>query len=122
MASSITLTVQDRAEEGAVVNVTATVANVSEYHYTFRTEIHKVPDIYPSEIIFSAEEIITSGSSKTYNAPFTMPDCNVTVLVWVERWNFDHWEYDNSMSKVVSVYVPPQPEFSGLRLVSVTKL
>jgi len=34
-----------------------------------------------------------------------MPDCNVTILLWLERWAFDHWTYDGSASKVVSFEV-----------------
>ena len=126
MASSITLTAPVSAAQGEVVSVAVTVTNISAYHYSFKTEIYKVPDLYPDEKIFDngpTGEIITSGSARTYGASFVMPDCNVTVLVWVERWNFDHWEYDNAVSKVVLLYVPvPQPEFSGLTLVSITKL
>ncbi|GAJ05039.1 unnamed protein product, partial [marine sediment metagenome] len=36
-------------------------------------------------------------------------DCNTTVFLWLERWMKDHWGYDSSASKVVSLKIP-EPE------------
>ena len=84
--TSISITAPSSAKEGEKVSVSAQVTNTLDHHGTFKTEIFAVPDLYPSYIIGSFEEVILSGVSKTYSASFTMPDCNTTILVWVERW------------------------------------
>lgn len=95
------------AQEGDVRHVFATIKNVSPYHYTYKTEIYAGADL-----ILSTGDTITSGSSKTYGASFTMPGADVTILVWVERWSFDEWVYDNSASKDISLELVP--EYAGM--------
>jgi uncharacterized repeat protein (TIGR02543 family) len=82
------------------------IKNVSPYHYSYKATIYAVPDLYPDYVIGSIDQVITSGSSVTRYPSFTMPDCNVTVFVRVERWSVDRWVYDNTASKVVSLEVP----------------
>jgi hypothetical protein len=82
------------------------IKNVSPYHYSYKATIYAVPDLYPDYVIGSIDQVITSGSSVTRSTPFTMPDCNTTVFVSVVRWSFDHWVYDNTASRVVSLEVP----------------
>ncbi len=102
-AQIVEIVAPDSAVVGSTVDVQVTIKNISQYHYTFRTEIFAVPDIPPDQLIFSTDETIFSGASKVYNASFTMPDSDTTVLVWLERWAFDHWEYDGSASKEIAV-------------------
>lgn len=110
--ASISITAPSSAEEGEGVSVSVVVKNTAEYPHTFKTEIYAVPDLYPDYLIGSFQATIFSGDWKFYTASFTMPDCNTTVFVSVERWSFDHWVYDNAASKVVSLGVPV-PEFAG---------
>lgn len=106
MASSIEITVPDSAEEGATVPVSVEIKNVSEFHYSFRTEIYANVDL-----LLSKDATIPSGWTKTYDTSFIMPAVEVTILVWVERWSFDHWEYDNSASRIVSLKIPVPETF-----------
>lgn len=115
--SQITISAPSSAQEGAVVNVSAKVANVSAYtDIIFRTEIHKVPALHPGMLLFTKEEVISVGSPKVYNASFFMPDCDTTILVWVEYLAFDltRWIYDNAASQVVALGVEVPPEFQNL--------
>jgi len=91
------------AAQGETVSVSAVVRNISAYNFSYRTEI-----LAGTVRIFFTSEVITSGSSKTYSASFTMPGVNVTILVWVERWASTYWAYDSSASKVVA-FLPPEP-------------
>ncbi len=102
----ITITAPSSAAEGETVNASVKIKNVSPYHYSYKATIYAVPDLYPDFVIGSIDQVITSGSSVTRNVSFTMPDCNTTIFVSVERWSFDHWVYDNTASKVVSLEVP----------------
>ncbi|MBA7607055.1 hypothetical protein ES703_14207 [subsurface metagenome] len=98
----ITITAPSSAKEGALVGADITVKNVSPYHYSYKATIYAIPDLYPDYVIGSIDQVITSGSSVLRNVSFTMPDCNVTVSVWVEREGV----YDNSATRVVSLAVP----------------
>lgn len=125
MANPVELTAQDSAKEGATVNVSATVTNTLEYHSSFWTRIWAVPDQQDVVLIFELDEAIQSGLSKTYTTAFTMPGGNVTVLAWVERWAFDHWEYWGQDSKyvILEVDVPlPSSEFGSLGISSLAKV
>lgn len=106
--ASIAIDVPSSAEEGEVVPVSVRVTSTVDYHATFKTEIYAVPDFYPQYIIGSIEQSIMGGSSATYPVSFIMPDCNITVFVWVERWAWDHWDFAGSASKVVT-FVPTEP-------------
>ncbi|GAI55956.1 unnamed protein product, partial [marine sediment metagenome] len=109
--ASIAITAPSSAEEGEKVSVSVKVTNTRTIGYIFKTEIFAVPDAYPDYLIFSTEDIIFGGSSKTYSASFTMPDCNTTVFVWLERFEFNRWNYEGSASKVVSLEVPAPETF-----------
>lgn len=100
---SIFIDAPDSAGEGETVNVSATIRNVLPYHYSYKTEIYA-----GGTLIFSTDEVITSGSSKTYTASFVMPGGDITILVWVERWSVDYWAYDNAESKLVTLEVPEE--------------
>ncbi|MBA7647846.1 hypothetical protein ES703_55625 [subsurface metagenome] len=100
---TISISAPASAAEGETVSVSATISNVSPYHYSYKTEI-----LAGGTLLLSTDEVITSGSSRTYNAAFAMPGYDVTILVWVERWSFDHWTYDNAASRVVAL-LAPQP-------------
>ena len=113
-AEIVEIVAPDSAVVGSTVDVQVTIKNISQYHYTFRTEIRAVPDIPPDQLIFSTDETIFSGASKVYNASFTMPDSDTTVLVWLERWAFDHWEYDGSASKVIATECEAPPGWTLL--------
>ena len=106
--ASIAIDAPSSAEEGERVSASVRVTNTLEYHASFKATIYAVPDLYPDYIIGTIDQVITSGSSVTRNVSFTMPDCNTTVFVWVERWSFDHWAYDASASKVVSLEAVPE--------------
>lgn len=106
IASPIEITAPSSAEEGERVSVSVRVTNTLDYHASFKATIYAVPDRYPDYIIGSIDQVITSGSSVTRSASFTMPDCNTTVFVWVERWAATYWAYVGSASKVVSLEVP----------------
>jgi len=110
----ITITAPSSAVEGGTVNVSVKIKNVSAYNYSYKATIYAVPDLYPDYVIGSIDQVITSGSSVTRSASVTMPDCNVTILVWVERWAATAWVYDNSASKVVSLEVPATYHLSVL--------
>ena len=105
--ASISITAPSSAEEGEGVSVSVRVTSTLAYHASYKATIYAVPDLYPDYVIGSIDQVILSGASVTRSASFTMPDCNVTVFVWVERWSFDHWVYDGSGSKVVSLEVAP---------------
>jgi len=115
--AAIVITAPSSAEEGERVSVSVRVTNTLDYHASFKATISAAPDLYPAYVIGEIDQVIMSGDSVTRDTPFTMPDCNTTILVWVERWSFDHWVYDSSDSEVVSlevlatfhldVYVPP---------------
>jgi len=102
----ITITAPNSAAEGETVNASVKIKNVSAYNYSYKATIYAVPDLYPDFVIGTIDQVITSGSSVTRNVSFTMPDCKVTIFVWVERWAADHWAYDNSASRIVSLEVP----------------
>lgn len=102
---SISITAPGSAKKGEVVSASVRITNVTEYHYSFKGDISAVPARYPDYVIGSIDQVIMSGSSVTRNVSFTMPDCDVTVFIWVERWASDHWAYAGSASKVVSVEV-----------------
>jgi len=104
----ITITAPNSAAEGEKVSVSALLKNVSSYGYMYKTEIYAVPDLFPAFRIGTIEKYINSGSSFTAYGSFTMPASNTTILIWVERWAVDHWVYDNSASKVVSLEVVPE--------------
>lgn len=108
--SEIIITAPDSAEAGAIVNFSVKVKNISAAHYTFHTECW-APDQLPESKIIDEEEIITSGTSKTYSSSFVMPSKDAQIFVWVERWAFDHYAYDNSALKDVSLLVPGFSEF-----------
>ena len=108
--ASISITAPSSAEEGERVSVSVRVTNNTAYNYSYKATIYAVPDRYPDYVIGSIDQVILSGASVTRSASFTMPDCKTTVFVWVERWSFDHWVYDGSASKVVSLEIPPVPE------------
>ena len=111
MAASISITAPSSAEEGESVSVSVVVKNISERIYTFKTDIYAVPDLYPDYLIGGGQATIFPGDWKLYSASFTMPDCNTTVFVSVERWSFDHWVYDKTASKVVSLEIPVPETF-----------
>jgi len=104
--ASISITAPSSAEEGERVSVSVRVTNTLDYHASFKATIYAVPDRYPDYVIGSIDQVIKSGDSVTRDVSFTMPDCNTTVFVRVERWSFDHWVYDGSASKVVSLEIP----------------
>jgi len=120
---SVKLTAPSDAEKGAVVSVSVTVTNTLGYHSSFWTEIW-----VEATRIFNKSEVILDGQSKIYNASFAMPASDVTVLAWVERWVFDHWDYYGATSKLVELYTPPEPEpepepeFSQLAIASFSKI
>jgi len=105
--TTIAITAPSSAKKDKKVNASVTVKNITQYNYSFKGDIYAVPDLYPAYIIGSIDQVITSGSSVTRNVSFTMPDCNVTIFLWLERWSSDHWIYDNSASKVVALEVAP---------------
>ena len=104
--ASISITAPSSAEEGEGVSVSVRVTNTRDIGYIFKTEIFALPDAYPHYLISSSEDIIYGGSSKTYSASFTMPDCNTTVFVSVDRFELDRWNYEGVASKVVSLQIP----------------
>jgi len=104
--ATISITAPSSAKKGASVPVSVKVTNNTAYNYSYKATIYAVPDLYPDFTIGSIDQVITSGSSVTRSASFTMPDCNTTVFVWVERWAATYWAYDSSASKVVSFEVP----------------
>jgi len=103
----ITITAPNSAAEDEKVSVSALLKNVSSYGSMYKTEISAVPDLFPAFRIGTIEKYINSGSSFTAYGSFTMPASNTTILIWVERWAVDHWVYDNSASKVVSLEAVP---------------
>ncbi|MBA7624875.1 hypothetical protein ES703_32289 [subsurface metagenome] len=116
----ITIDAPDSAQEGEKVSVSALLKNVSTYGSLYKTEIYAVPDLFPSFRIGTIEKYINSGSTFTAYGSFTMPASNTTILIWVERWAVDHWVYDNSASKVVSLAVV-EVGFSQLKISSFSK-
>lgn len=110
--ASISIIAPSSAEEGERVSVSVRVTSTLDYHALYEATIYAVPDLYPDYVIGSIHEIILGRDSVTRSASFTMPDCNTTVFVWVERWAVDHWTYDGAASKVVNLEVPV-PEFAG---------
>jgi len=109
--ASIVITAPSSVEEGERVSVSVRVTSTLAYHASYKATIYAVPDLYPDYVIGSIDQVIMSGASVTRSASFTMPDCNTTVFVWVERWSFDHWVYDGSASKVVSLEIPVPETF-----------
>jgi len=107
----ITIDAPDSAAEGEKVSVSALLKNVSSYGSMYKTEISAVPDLFPAFRIGTIEKYIDSGESFTAYGSFTMPASNTTILIGVERWAVDHWIYDNSASRAVSLEVVP--EFRG---------
>lgn len=97
---SVEITAPSSAKQGTYVNVDVLVTNTLGHHASFRTEVFAGLDL-----IFSTDEIILDGQSKTYNTGFTMPDDDITILAWVDRWVFDHWEYYGADSKLVTLEV-----------------
>lgn len=108
--ATIFITVPASAQEGEKVSVSVLLKNVSSYGYMYKTEIYAVPDLFPDFRIGTIEKYINSGATFTAYGSFTMPASNTTVFVWVERWAVDHWVYDATATKVVSLEVP---EFAG---------
>ena len=104
----ITIDAPEGAQEGEKVSVSVLLKNVNSYGYMYKTEIYGVPDLFPDFRIGTIEKYINGGSSFTAYGSFTMPASNTTILIWVERWAVDHWVYDNSASKVVSLEVVPE--------------
>jgi hypothetical protein len=109
--ASISITAPSSAEEGERVSVSVRVTNTLDYHASFKATIYAVPDRYPDYVIGEIDQVILSGESVTEDVSFTMPDCNVTVFVRVERWSVDRWVYDSSDSEVVTVEEPVEPTF-----------
>jgi len=109
--ASILITSPSSAEEGERVSVSVKVTSTLAYHASYKATIYAVPDLYPDYVIGSIDQDILSGDSVTRSASFIMPDCNTSVFVWVERWSVDHWTYDGSASKVVSLEVPAPATF-----------
>jgi len=109
--ASISITAPSSAKKGVVVSVSVKVTSTLAYHASYKATIYAVPDRYPDYVIGSIDQIIMSGASVTRSASFTMPDCNTTVFVSVERWSTDRWVYDSSASKVVSVEIPVPTTF-----------
>ena len=109
--AAIVITAPSSAEEGERVSVSVRVTNTRDIGYIFKTEISALPDVYPHYLILSREDTISGGYSKTYSASFTMPDCNTTILVWVERWAVDYWAYEGSASKAVNLEIPVPETF-----------
>ncbi|MBA7589494.1 hypothetical protein ES708_31579 [subsurface metagenome] len=105
----IAITAPSSAEEGEEVSVSAYVENTRDRPYTFKTEIFAVPDLYPDYLIGGGQATLFPGDWKIYSASFTMPDCNTTVFVNVERWENNKWNYEGVASKVVSLKIP-EPE------------
>jgi len=103
--TTISITAPSTAKKGATVNASVTVKNTTQYNYSFRGDIYALPDKYPEYVIGSINQVIMAGASKTVNVSFTMPDCAVTIFLWLERWATSAWVYDNSASKVVSLEV-----------------
>jgi len=109
--ATISITAPSSAEEGERVSVYVWVTNTRTIGYIFKVEITAVPDIYPHYFIFRTEEVILGGSSKGYRGLFTMPDCNTTILVSVDRWENDKWNYEGIKGKVVSLEIPAPTTF-----------
>jgi len=106
----ITIDAPSSAEEGETVNVAAIIKNVSNISIVYKIELYGVPDLFPDFRIGTIEKNINSGETFTAYGSFTMPASNTTVFIWVERWAVDHWVYDNSASKVISLV----PEYKGI--------
>lgn len=119
--TSIEITVPSSAKEGDTVEVSVKITCISEYGYRFKTTVSKVPDLYPSEVLSSNIDAISSGSFKTYTASFIMPNCNTTILVWVEQEVGVVWYYDNSSSEVVTLEEAAIPGFSEFGVASFSK-
>jgi len=109
--ASISITAPSSAEEGEKVSVYVWITNTRTIGYIFKIEVFAVPDIYPHYFIYRTEEVILGSSSKGYRALFTMPDCNTTILVNVERWENDRWNYEGIKGKVVSLEIPAPETF-----------
>ena len=103
LMASIAITAPSSAEEGKSVSVSVRITNTLDYHASFIATIYAMPDFYPDQVIGLIDQLIKSGESVTRSASFTMPDCNVAVYIYVERWSHDHWVYDNSATRVVSL-------------------
>jgi len=116
--ATISITAPSSAKKGASVPVSVKVTNNTAYNYSYKATIYAVPDLYPDYVIGSIDQVITSGSSVTRSASFTMPACNTTVFVWVERWAATYWAYDSSASKVVGLEVTyPATDIKNIAIV-----
>ena len=111
---SISISAPGSAQEGATASLSATITNNSPYAQLYKTSMYA-----GAEFIGSIEDTIPGYSSRTYSGSFVMPARAVTVLVWVEVWHVDHWDYNNSASKVISLEaeVPTFSDF-GIRAFS----
>jgi len=103
---SISITAPDSAQEGETVSLSATITNNSPYAQLYKTELYA-----GAEFIGSIEDTIPGYSSRFYNGSFVMPAFDVTILIWVEVWRVDYWDYNNSASRIVSFAIPP--EYAG---------
>ena len=110
---SVSITAPSSAEEGETVSVRAVVHNTLAYPATFKATIYALPDLYPDYVIGSFQKTIMSGEYGWGDASFTMPDCNTTAYVKVERYTYDGWVFYGADSKVVSLTEVPVPEFAG---------
>ena len=103
---SISITAPDSAQEGETVSLSALITNNSPYAQLYKTKLYA-----GTEFIGSIEDTIPGYSSRTYGGSFVMPAFDVTILIWVEVWRVDHWDYNNSASRIVSLVIPP--EYTG---------
>ncbi len=109
--ASISITAPSSAAEGERVSVSVRVTSTLAYHASYKGDIQALPKLYPGYVIGEIDQIIKSGESVTRNVSFTMPDCDTTIFLWLERWSKDHWVYDGSASKVISVEIPVPTTF-----------
>ena len=109
-SSSIEIKAPESAQEGETVNVSAVITNNSPNPELYHTEIWAGADLVGGFL-----DTIAAGSSKTYPSSFTMPAYDTTIAVWVDVYYNGEWQYNNSGSKAVALYIPPpaEPEFAG---------
>ena len=116
--ASISITAPSSAKEGEGVNASVKVTSTLPYHASYKGDIYALPDLYPGYVIGEIDQVILSGDSVTVDVSFTMPGCDTTVFLSLERWSVDDWVYDSSGSKVISleaveetyhldIFVPP---------------
>lgn len=99
------------AREGERVQASVTVTNLHTYDWMFLTEIWANSELIREWPGPSVEDMIPSGTSKTYSGYFTMPSTNVTVLGWVDRVSsIEPYKvvFGCAGSKVVKLEVVPQ--------------